>query len=713
MTTAVKEPVVKAPAVKSFSDIKFSDIKFSDMHFHQIKTAVAKQFQKMVSYPLFFTAATGDEVWDTYLASFPEGSNPMFRERTEHDCTACRHFVKSVGNVAAIIDGEVVSIWDTVVGEPNYQVVVSKLAAFVKSKPIENIFLSVERTAGVDKTFEGSIAEITTWEHFFVNIPKKFVRNFTLIGPELSEARARHDVLLRSLREIKPAAIATVLDLIEQNSIDRGSENKQVVIAFKKLSDFFNESIVNLPINAQSNFAWFESAIGSAIVSKIRSAAIGTLLVDLSEGADIDDAVNSYAFKVSGANYRRTTAVSTPRMIESAKKTVEELGLTSALSRRYATVDDISVTDLLFADRSIKPELLKNIFDTLAGSVKVSKPKKMDKIEEISIDDFLTKVVPSADSIEVFVENSHTKNLVSLIAPVDPTAGNLFKWPNNFSWAYNGDVAYSLKERVKKAGGSVTGDLCCRLAWNNYDDLDLHMVEPGGYEIYFNTKHRISPCGGRLDVDMNAGGGHTRSSVENIYYSTASKMIEGIYTLKVNNFQMREHIDTGFEVEIEFQGVPCIFTYDKPVNNGETIIVARFSYRKIDGIKLIKSIPMNTSSSKVVWGIPTESFNKVKAISLSPNYWGDSKPGNKHYFFMIEGAKNMGEDGTGTARGFFNEFLKPELHAHSKVFELLGSQLKVEASENQFSGLGFSSTQRDSLLVKVTGSFTRMLQVKF
>jgi hypothetical protein len=37
----------------------------------------------------------------------------------------------------------------------------------------------------------------------------------------------------------------------------------------------------------------------------------------------------------------------------------------------------------------------------------------------------------------------------------------------------------------------------------------------------------------------------------------------------------------------------------------------------------------------------------------------------------------------------------------------------TEGADAQLSGLGFSSTKTDQLLVKVTGSFTRMLRITF
>ena len=240
-------------------------------------------------------------------------------------------------------------------------------------------------------------------------------------------------------------------------------------------------------------------------------------------------------------------------MIERAKQTVEELGLTSALSRRHAVLSDISVNDILFVDRTAKPKLGGNVFDDLVATAPDKKPKNFDKVEEVHIDKFISDILPRATSLEVMFENQHIKNLVNIIAPQDPTAGKLFKWDNNFSWAYKGDVADSIKEKVKAAGGNVTGDLCCRLAWFNYDDLDLHMVEPNGTEIYFGNKRPRFTCG-QLDVDMNAVHGVTRTPVENIFYGNRSGMKEGVYTLYVRQYSRRENVDVGFEVEIDFMG---------------------------------------------------------------------------------------------------------------------------------------------------------------
>jgi hypothetical protein len=258
---------------------------------------------------------------------------------------------------------------------------------------------------------------------------------------------------------------------------------------------------------------------------------------------------------------------------------------------------------------------------------------------------------------------------------------------------------------VKRAGGNVTGDLCCRLAWYNFDDLDLHLREPNGAEIYYHRK--VVPSGGQLDVDMNAGFGKTREAVENIFYAAERMLREGQYRLFVHQFAKRESTDVGFEAEIDFKATVHRFTYAKPLKDGETVTVADFTYTRTDGLKILSSLPATTASRKI-WNLDTETFHRVNVVTLSPNHWDERGVGNRHYFFFIDGCQN-----DGTARGFYNEFLRSDLDQHRRVLELVGARVRTEESASQLSGLGFSSTQRNSLVVKVGGSVNRVIRIVF
>jgi hypothetical protein len=679
------------------------------MDFLKFKTAVGRQFSAMCRHELFCADVDPDALWNTYLDSFPAGTNEIFRERRAHDCSACRAFIRKLGGVVVIIDGQTVTIWDQPTDDPAYDVVSRKLGNLVRQHPIANRFLTTERTAGVDKNYEqvndgsGTLdcMYVREWQHFFAHIPAAYVKRSQDIGPARAEAKASHDVLLRSLTELKDDAVDTVLELIAQGSLYRGDEHKHSLTEFRQLK----KQLGATKFGEGDRFVWSRlKGIGGA-VARIRNTSIGTLLIDLSGGMDLEAAVRRYEAVMAPTNYKRPTALVTQAMVDRARKEVEGLGLTSALRRRHANMDDLSVSDLLFVDRNLTP--LKSEGDDIFGGVasKTSGSKAFSKVETIPVDKFLTEVLPTARALEVWFEVKQAGNLVSLITATDPTAPHLFKWDNPFSWAYNGDLADSIRERVKKAGGSVEGDLCCRLAWYSYDDLDFHMVEPH-HHIYYANKRCLSPNGGMLDIDMNAGHGHTREPVENIFYASRQHMKPGTYTLFVHQFCKRDHTgEPGFEVEIDAMGELHLFAYPQDVTQGKQIIIAEIDY---DGraFAVRPKLP-STSMTKTLWNVQTNNFHRVRAMMLSPNHWAGQGAGNKHYFFFLAGCKN-----DGPARGFFNEFLRSDLDAHRKTLEIIGGKMRAEESAAQLSGLGFSSTKRAELLVRVTSNFTRVLKVE-
>lgn len=660
--------------------------------FAQVRQEMDKQFKAIADTGvLFYAQPDRDKIWEVYLDSFTEET------KQGNNCNCCRSFLRQYGGIVGIKDNKVITLWDFESPDPEYANAIKALRKYIVSLPITGIFLNTFPKCGTKQNFDH--VRNVQWSHFYVEIPSTFVKRD--IGPAQAEALGNKDVLKRSLNEITDDAVDTTLELIQQGSLYRGNEFKVMLTEFRKLKEAYKKVKGE---NPKDNFCWIQSTKVHASVTRIRNTSIGTLLNDLSEGRDLDGAVSAFERVVAPANYKRPTALVTPRMIADAKKRLEELGLVGSLSRRLLANTDLTVDNALFVHRPT--QVGGDIFEQLTKDVTIN-PKSLTKVEEISINDFVSKVLPTTKSIKVLLENQHLGNFVSLVGPKEKEDKTLFKWGNNYSWSYTGEVADSIKERVKNAGGKVDGVLRVSLSWHNHDDLDLHLIEPKGYEIYFANKRTVSPSGGQLDVDMNAGYGTSREPVENIAWKNLPTQ-EGKYRVVVNNYSYREATNVGFEVEIEFDGE--IYNFTSPTNGttGKNFTIVEFNYSKKDGVTFIgKSGTPSKYPSKEKWGVKTGQFHQVKAITLSPNYW-NAEVGNKHFMFFLEGCKS--EDKT---RAFYNEFLQEELLKDRKVFEILGSKATVEPVEEELSGVGFSDTIKTDLIVEVEGSFKRTLKIKF
>jgi hypothetical protein len=185
---------------------------------------------------------------------------------------------------------------------------------------------------------------------------------------------------------------------------------------------------------------------------------------------------------------------------------------------------------------------------------------------------------------------------------------------------------------------------------------------------------------------------------------------DGVYRVAVNNYTRRESIDTGFALEVEAGGIVRTFTADKSPAAGRTFDCLEVYVRdgEVTHIRAGKEMSEG-SASQDKWGVKTETLVPVDTLLLSPNHWDGQEKGNKHWFFILKDCKRPG-----SARGIYNEFLRGDLAQHRKVFEVLGAQTKCEPSDDQLSGVGFSSTRGDRATVVVkTDKSNRAYNIQF
>lgn len=695
-------------------------------NFKKFTKEMNNNIKKMANYTkgFFYTLdVNSDELWNHWLDSFPNGTNNIFREKREYECSCCKSFIKNFGSVVYLKNGNLKTIWDFETEYP-YDKTNKMMLEYLKDKKIKDIYVPNINLIGTpvsNEIIDGDVPTIRKWNHLYCEIPDtyilKFNRNFKVNRTETKSeiiGRIRDDksVFLRSLTEISLDSIITVLELISSGSIYRGDEWFNNLKIFRELKEEFDS--ISDPIK-RDNFAWEKSAKHGPAISRIKNHSMGTLLMDITEGKDLDSAVKSWENMVAGPNYKRPKPIFTKKMLENAKKELAELGYIESLKRRFATLDDISINDIIFADKSISKRIKDSIdvFDEMSSEIPIN-PKTFSKVKEISIDKFITDVLPTVNKIELFLDNKLNKNMVSLIAPENIDSKSIFKWSNAFSWAYTGNITDSnIKNNVKAAGGNVTGDLRVSIQWNDEpdvwdkDDKDLHCKESteyGNYEIYYGNRTSLSPNKGRLDVDI-INPNKNEPAVENIYYLNKNEMSDGVYSFFTNQYTNRG--GKGFKAEVEFDGNIYNFEYPHSMPSGKDVAICDITVK--NGNFTIVEKLKSTITSKKIWNLETMQWHPVTTIMYSPNYWNDSdKIGNKHIFFMLDNAIN-----NENPNGFYNEFLIEELNKHKHVMEALGEKLSVVDAEDQLSGVGFSSTIKNDVILKVTGKTTRILKVTF
>ena len=516
--------------------------------------------------------------------------------------------------------------------------------------------------------------------------------------------------------EISLDTLVLVKDLINQGSLLDGTTHLHKIEKFITLKTEYD----SLAAVDKDNWCWVSSYKLS--IAKFRNELIGTLCVELTEGKEINDACKTWNQRVDPANYMKAVAPITKKQIEEAAKFVKDNGYEESFNRRFAVIADIKASEIMHINGGSGAIKEVSIFDGVKATSTQHKRSEFDKLEEVSIDKFMKDILPSCTSVEAFLANKHEGNMVSLTTANDPNSKPIFKWTNNYSWTYNGNLAgkSQIKEAVKSQGGLVEGVLRFSVNWSgpgtgDNSDLDAHAQEPGqgGQHIYYAAGYRKdsgdkrSPQSGQLDIDITNPQGQRNyiDVVENIAWNDINKMKDGVYKLWVNQFADRG--SKGFIAEIEFNGQ--IFTYEYKRKVSGNVHVANVTLNKGEfTIEHLLPCTEGEGVNKEIYGLESNTFHKVNLVCLSPNHWDGNNVGNKHFFFMLEDALCP------TAiRSFHNENLIPELVTHRKVMEVLGAKNMINPTDNQLSGLGFNATVKDEVILKLGGSFKRMIKVKF
>lgn len=747
------------------------------MLFEQFATLIRNQFSLMAKTgKLFVSSVSGDTLWNLYLSSFAPEHNPVFRDPNSsvNNCNRDKHFIRTYGNIVAVDDdNNIITMFDCKVGfavekgdiddnlieDSIYYNSVVAMRSALKEAPISSVFaihyndLAKQPYDKIKKNVDTyqlgyklsnkiytpeevakfgvvKAGEVYTFHHFYVDLPKQYVLTGNeSIGTYLNKKNTLHQVFVKGL-SIPLETLQVVSELMAQGSLLRADLYKYKVDEFISIKQEY-EALEGSSLS-KDNWSW--KKFSDIPFAGFANELVGTTCIDLAQGKDINVVQKEFNIRVDPVNYAKAKSPITERQKQDAAKWVEENGYTDSFNRRFATLEDAlsgNINEVIHTNISKKNKapasnLFANVKTVNSGTLSRHKKAEFDAIETIDIQTFIDSILPNSKSIQVFLENGFSNNLVTMTTAVDPTCKNLFKWSDNhFSWTYNGNLAgkSALTERVISKGGRVDGVLRFTHSWNELEPndslMDGHVFMPGNSgpskkicDNYGGNSQRVgwnnrnhSTSGGVQDVDYTPPAPAGYVPVENITFPSLDRLKDGDYTYKIHNWSKRNSWGRG-KAEIAFNGE--LYEYIYPAtDHKEWVDVATVTLNK--GQWSIKHhLEPVGATSNTMWGLDSNQFHKVNLICLSPNYWGDNKIGNKHYFFFLEGCHS-----DQPMRSFHIENLNGELLAHRKVLEVYGMTDMLQPTNKQLAGLGFTDDSKETLIVKVEGSFKRTVRVKF
>jgi hypothetical protein len=397
---------------------------YTETSFDEMLPSLRSHFQSVIEKygPLFEVVPDGD-LYATYLDNLP-------MERQHHVCHCCRRFIEQFGNLAAVDDdGNLVSAMWTEEAPDFFRASFAQMARAIRRGKIETIALFKEKVWGTPSA--------GGWTHFSVTPPKEILHKHPVLTAGQVTAAKKEDyrTLCHGLGEFSKSTVHQAATLLEAETLYRGEKvigPVRFLIALHEMRDTHKG-------RNRENLTWKAVATAPPGFCQPRSTMIGTLLEDIGNGLSFETVQRRFSSKMNPLQYQRPTAAPSAGNIAQAEKLFAEMGLEPALHRRFARLEDVQS---IWTPKAQVAQSIGGIFGHLqAKGTTPDQPMSMPA-QQITWTKFVRTVLPSATSMQVFMESS--MNFCGLITAVNPDAPPIIQWDtpefrNPVSWyVYSG-----------------------------------------------------------------------------------------------------------------------------------------------------------------------------------------------------------------------------------------------------------------------------------
>lgn len=596
----------------------------------------------------------------------------------------------------------------------------------------------------VDTRF-GKDRYVAKVQSFMSNMCQIFGTDFELTPENIVACSASKDISSLSIARIPESTFETALAAIDdlENPLYRGEEYRDRLLIYidarKKLKaamEIYVEKTHGNFCGNVLNVIRAKQLMLYPILVTFPNSPIGEFLKNIA-AKDLRQA--SAIFTDMMKNKGVTTKAVTDNNSDEVIEQLEVSGhLTPLTNRAHVAVSDIPVEGIVWRnEETAKPLSAVEKAKMLARTKSVSRPKKALQ-DEITIDDFVETVVPTAVKIGLSTDGLNSGQFCSMFGTsLQEDHPKIFAYDNPYCITFRDGTADAIIREVTKAGGDTSGKLHVSIAWcldarleggrvigNTGTDYDLWSVimEPGTSPekatevltkskreravdvIYFGSRstssgHRI------LDVDANSRGNvdsRMPVPVENMNFSENALKSIGASRIFffVNNWRDKNKGLDKITLVTTLNGERKTFHSEKGIKDKELMSIG---YADVHANGEVSTVSINTSFFKegeaniTSWGVKLGGVVPVTLITKSPSHWdGESCNGNLIYMFALAGCK-----ADIPLAGVHNEYLHPDIHSKRRVIQNLIESSKVEPTEDQTSGIGFSTTRRPTAVVEV------------
>jgi hypothetical protein len=182
------------------------------------------------------------------------------------------------------------------------------------------------------------------------------------------------------------------------------------------------------------------------------------------------------------------------------------------------------------------------------ATMRVTSPTPFDKLYVAGSTPISRLFVPVSGFFEVPLPAPSTSAELLLTFPQSLPAGEFDLY---FAASDAAGRVGTISEKTFDPIAVGTGDVQVTVSWDADADVDLHVVDPGGWEIYWGD--RTSPNGGQLDLDSNAACAIDGVRNENITWGVGTAP-QGTYTVRVDYWSSCNVSETNYTVLIHNGG---------------------------------------------------------------------------------------------------------------------------------------------------------------